>query len=143
VRRYTHPMSIYAIAADAMLAAHVAVVLFVVVDQLLIVIGGVLRWRWVRHFWWRIVHLLLMVYIAAQAWLGELCPLTVWEQALRAQAGQHTYGESFIEHWLSRLLYIEAPWWVFVAIYTGFALVVLASWFWVLPKRSLPKNFTY
>lgn len=126
-----------------MLAAHVAVVVFVVFGQLLILLGGVLRWRWVRQFWLRLAHLLLIVYIAAQAWLGELCPLTVWEQALRQRAGQMTYGESFIEHWLSRLLYIDAPWWVFVAMYSAFALLVLGSWWWVRPIRvaSLTKKF--
>lgn len=126
-----------------MLAAHVAVVVFVVFGQLLILLGGVLRWRWVRRFWLRLVHLLLIVYIAAQAWLGELCPLTVWEQALRQRAGENTYQESFIEYWLGRLLFIDAPWWVFVATYSAFALLVIGSWWWVRPWRGdLPKNFT-
>jgi hypothetical protein len=75
-----------------------------------------------------------MVFIAAQAWLGQLCPLTVWEQNLRRLAGETVYRESFIEHWLSRLLYWEAPWWVFVAAYTGFAVLVAAAWRWVRPR---------
>ncbi len=103
----------------------------------LILIGGALRWRWVRHFGLRLTHLALMVFIAAQAWLGQLCPLTIWEQALRRTAGQGSYGESFIEHWLSRLLYWEAPWWVFVAAYTAFAVMVGVAWWWVRPRRGL------
>ncbi len=47
---------------------------------------------------------------------------------LRRIAGQGSYGVSFIEHWLSRLLYWEAPWWVFVAGYTGFAAAVGVAW---------------
>lgn len=121
--------------ADALLALHVGVVLFVVGLLPLILIGGVLGWRWVRHFGLRATHLGLMGFIAAQTWLGQLCPLTVWEQGLRRQAGQGSYREGFIEHWLSRLLYWEAPWWVFVAAYTGFALLVAVAWWWVRPRR--------
>ncbi|MDG5976786.1 hypothetical protein H010_16069 [Hydrogenophaga taeniospiralis CCUG 15921] len=121
--------------ADALLALHVGVVLFVVGLLPLILIGGALGWRWVRHFGLRATHLGLMGFIAAQTWLGQLCPLTVWEQGLRRQAGQGGYREGFIEHWLSRLLYWDAPWSVFVAAYTGFALLVAGAWWWVRPRR--------
>lgn len=62
------------------------------------------------------------------------CPPTVWEQDLRRLAGQGSYTHSFIEHWLSRLLYWEAPWWVFLAAYTAFALLMAVAWWWVPPK---------
>lgn len=125
--------------ADAILALHVGIVVFVVGLLPLVLIGGTLGWRWVRHFGLRLTHLALMVFIAAQAWLGQLCPLTVWEQDLRRLAGQSAYRESFIEHWLSRLLYWEAPWWVFVAAYTGFAVGVGVAWWGVRPQRQMPK----
>src|SRR5690606_3924820 len=121
--------------ADALLGLHVSIVLFVVGLLPLVLAGGVVGWRWVRHFGLRLTHLGLMIFSAAQAWIGQVCPLTVWEQALRRTAGQGSYGESFIEHWLSRLLYWDAPLWVFVAAYTGFALVVLLAWWWVKPGR--------
>ena len=130
------PMSATAAAllADALLTLHLGIVLFVVGLLPLILLGGALGWRWVRHFGLRLTHLALMVFIAAQAWLGQLCPLTVWEQDLRRMAGQGSYGESFIEHWLSRLLYWEAPWWAFVLGYTGFALAVAWAWWRVRPR---------
>ena len=121
--------------ADALLALHAGVVMFVVGLLPLILIGGPLSWCWVRGFSLRLTHLALMVFIAAQAWLGQLCPLTIWEQDLRRLAGEASYQESFIEHWLSRLLYWEAPWWVFVAAYTGFAVLLGAAWWWVRPRR--------
>jgi hypothetical protein len=127
--------SLAGLLADALLGLHVAIVLFVVGLLPLVLVGGALGWRWVRHSGLRLTHLGLMIFIAAQTWLGQLCPLTVWEQALRRTAGQGSYGESFIEHWLSRLLYWDAPWWVFVVAYTGFALVVLLAWWWVKPGR--------
>ena len=124
-----------ALLADALLALHVGVVLFVVGMLPLVLVGGVRGWAWVRRFRLRLTHVLLMVFIAGQTWLGQLCPLTVWEQDLRRIAGEASYRESFIEHWLSRLLYWEAPWWVFVSAYTGFSLLVGAAWWWVRPRR--------
>ena len=114
--------------ADAILALHVGVVAFVVLGAVAIVAGGPLGWRWVRGRAFRIVHLALVAVIALQAWMGRLCPLTTWEQALRNRAGQDTYGESFIQHWLSRLIFFDAPWWAFVFAYTAFA--GLVAWCW-------------
>ena len=121
--------------ADALLALHVGIVIFVVGLLPLVLVGGALGWGWVRHTGLRFTHLALMLFIAAQAWLGQLCPLTVWEQDLRRMAGQASYTESFIEHWLSRLLYWDAPWWVFVAAYTVFAGLVALAWWGVRPGK--------
>lgn len=129
------PSSTAAWLADTLLALHVGVVVFVVLGELLFLVGGWRGWGWVRHFGLRVTHLVLMVFIALQAWLGALCPLTVWEQALRRRAGEAAYEESFIEHWLSRLLYYDLPWWTFVAAYTAFALLVALTWRWVPPRR--------
>lgn len=120
--------------ADAILLLHVAIVVFVVGGEALILLGGWRRWAWVRSLRLRVVHAALVVFIALQAWLGQLCPLTVWEQALRRSAGQASYETGFIEHWLGRLLYVQAPWWVFVLGYSAFAALVLASWHWVPPR---------
>jgi Protein of Unknown function (DUF2784) len=124
-----------ALVADALLALHVGVVLFVVGLLPLVLTGGALGWRWVRHRGLRLTHLGLMLFIAAQTWLGRLCPLTVWEQDLRRLAGQGGYREGFIEHWLSRLLYWDLPWWAFVAAYTAFAGLVAGAWCWVRPEK--------
>lgn len=122
--------------ADLVLAAHVGIVLFVVLGQVAILVGGVRGWPWVRSFRVRMAHLVLMLVIVAQAWLGRLCPLTVWEQALREHAGQGAYAGSFIEHWLSRLIFFDAPWWVFALVYTLFATVVAGSWIAFPPRRK-------
>lgn len=121
--------------ANAILIAHVCVVAFIVLGAVAIPVGGVRGWHWVRGLKWRLLHLLMIGFVALQAWLGELCPLTVWEQDLRRISGGNVYEESFIEHWLSRLIFFEAPWWAFVAAYTGVALLVLAAWFLVPPHR--------
>jgi hypothetical protein len=112
---------------------HVLVVLFIVAGLALILAGGVLQWRWVRRRWLRVLHLVAIGVVVLQAWLGRLCPLTIWELQLRAQAGDTTYTGSFIAHWLGELLYYNAPGWVFTLGYSLFALLVLWSWFKVRP----------
>jgi len=70
-----------------------------------------------------------------QSWLGAICPLTVWEMNLRDMAGDSVYEGSFIAHWLQTLLYYRAAEWVFVLLYTLFGALVIASWYWVRPRR--------
>ncbi|MFO0027603.1 MAG: DUF2784 domain-containing protein [Pseudomonadota bacterium] len=125
-----------ALGADALLVAHVGVVLFVVGVAVLVPLGAARGWRWVRHRQLRLLHLAAITFIAAQAWLGELCPLTEWEQGLRGLAGEAAHAESVIGYWLGRLLYIDAPWWAFVAVYTAFAAFVAALWKRVPPARG-------
>lgn len=129
-------MSGAALLADLILVLHALVAAFAVLGQVLIVLGGMLGWRAVRNVAFRITHLVLVLYVALQAWLGEACPLTVWEQALRRAAGQRAYEVSFIEHWLSRLLFYQAPGGVFVAAYSAFAVLVAASWWCWPPRRA-------
>ncbi|MDM7482975.1 MAG: DUF2784 domain-containing protein [Halomonas sp.] len=127
------PSSLLLLLADAVLLLHVLFVAFVVLGLLAIYLGGLLGWHWVRHRWFRLVHLGAIGYVVVQAWLGAVCPLTTLEMALRAEAGSATYAGSFIQHWLQRLLYYTAPEWVFVAVYTLFGSLVLASWWVVRP----------
>ena len=121
--------------ADTLLFAHVLFVLFVVIGLVLILIGKFAAWEWVRNPWFRVVHLVAIGVVAAQSWVGVICPLTTWEMALRERAGDVTYPGSFIAHWLETILYYEAPAWVFTLCYTVFATVVVASWIWVRPRH--------
>lgn len=127
--------TLYAYAADAMLFVHVLFVAFVVVGLVLIFAGGICRWRWVRNFWFRLAHLAGIGIVVLQAWLGMICPLTIWEMQLRERAGEFHYDGSFIAHWLNELLYYQAPAWVFIVCYTVFGALVVLSWFLVPPGK--------
>ena len=126
--------SFYLMAADALLILHVTVVLFIVAGLVLIMVGGLRGWSWVHNRWFRIAHLVAIGVVIAQAWAGLLCPLTVWEQALRQRAGDASYAGSFIAHWLESLLYYQAPMWVFALIYSGFGALVVIAWYRVRPR---------
>ena len=119
--------------ADAVLAVHFLFILFVLGGELCIVIGGLRGWAWVRNLRFRAAHLAAIAFVIAESWIGMVCPLTAWEDALRRSAGESPYGESFVGYWLGRLVYYDAPGWVFAAAYTAFGLAVAASWFFVRP----------
>jgi hypothetical protein len=121
--------------ADAVLILHAALVLFIVGGLALVIIGNLLKWRWVNLRWFRLVHLASIAFVVAEAWFGLVCPLTTLEMWLRLKAKAVIYEGSFIEHWLQALLFWQAPTWVFTAIYTAFALAVAAAW-WYFPPKS-------
>lgn len=113
--------------ADFVLVVHFIFVLFVVVGFLVIVGGRFIGWSWIYHRVFRIVHLVAIGFVIAQSYLGQLCPLTIWENVLRVRAGQGSYQESFIRHWLQRLLFYDAEPWQFGIVYTVFGILVLAA----------------
>ncbi len=126
----------YQLLADAVLVLHAAVVAFVVGGLCLIVVGNFRGWHWVNSPLFRGAHLAAIVVVVAQAWLGAACPLTVLEMRLREKAEAATYTGSFIEHWLQRALYYEAPPWVFLIGYSLFGLLVVACWWYFPPSRT-------
>lgn len=122
--------------ADAVLVVHFAVVVFVVGGLAFIVAGGVRHWRLAANVWFRAAHLAAIAIVVVQAWLGETCPLTTLESWLRTRGGVVAYDKSFIAHWLQRIVFYEAPSWVFVLAYSLFALAVVWAWRRYPPRRT-------
>ncbi|WP_417566539.1 DUF2784 domain-containing protein [Marinobacter sp.] len=123
------------VAADLLLILHAMLVAFVILGLVTTLAGYFFGWRWVHNFWFRVSHLIVIAIVVLQSWLGVLCPLTAWEMALRAKAGESGYEGSFIQYWLQSILYYSAPDWVFILVYTVFGALVLAAWFLVRPSR--------
>ena len=120
---------LYSLLADAILLVHFTFVVFVVAGFLAILIGLLARWSWVHNRIFRIAHLTAIGIVVLQAWFGQLCPLTIWENELRQRAGQSGYTETFVEYWLHKLLFYQAEPWVFMAIYTAFGVLVVLVWY--------------
>ncbi len=127
--------TIFLLAADIILLLHVLFVAFVLIGLLLILVGKVRAWSWVRNPWFRLIHLAAISVVMVQSWLGLICPLTSLEMALRSQAGDTVYSGSFLSHWLESILYYQVPSWIFVLCYMAFGAAVVASWFWIRPRR--------
>ena len=118
--------------ADLVVVVHFAIVLFIVGGLVAVWTGAALGWRWVRNPWFRYLHLAAIAYVAAEALLGVACPLTVWEDLLRGGAR----ADSFVGRWVRRLLYYDAPEWVFTVAYAAWALATLATLRLVPPRRK-------
>ncbi len=118
--------------ADIVLATHFLFVAFVVGGLAVIWLGAALHWAWIRNFWFRTAHLGAIGFVAAESLVGVLCPLTVLEDALR-QGGQPQ--ASFIQRWVSRLLYYDLPERIFTVAYVLFALIVALTFMYIRPER--------
>lgn len=127
----------YLLLADVVLTLHAALVLFVVGGLVMVVVGNLLRWQWVNSLWFRLAHLAVILVVLAESWLGIACPLTTLENWLRVQAGALPYESGFIVHWLQRLIYYDAPSWVFTVAYSLFALAVVAAWIRFPPRKRV------
>ena len=126
----------YQVLADGILLLHALFAVFVVAGQVLIVVGACRGWQWIRNRWFRTFHLCAIAVVVLQSWASVICPLTILEGRLRVQASQETYEGTFVQFWLQRLLYYEAPMWVFIVVYTLFGLVVVFTWFRFPPSKK-------
>jgi hypothetical protein len=126
--------------ADAILIAHCAFIAFVLGGEACVVVGYFRKWRWVRNFAFRVCHLLAIGIVVVQAWANQICPLTAWENTLRAAASEAPYSGTFVEHWVGRVVYYDAPDWVFTVVYSTFGVFVLFSWIWFKPGRRMPRK---
>src|SRR5262245_52344323 len=123
----------YALLANLVLAAHVAYVAFVVLGELVILLGILCRWNWVRNAWFRMIHLAAILIVAAEAVLGIECPLTRWEYQLRVFAGERGRAGSFMGELLQSLIFFDQPEWVLRLGHVAFALLVVATFVWAAP----------
>jgi Protein of Unknown function (DUF2784) len=117
----------YRIAADVLVAIHLAFILFATLGGLL-----ALRWRWI--VW------VQMPAVAWAAWIemsGRICPLTPWEVDFRKLAGESGYTGGFIEHYLIPVLYPEE---LTRTIQIGLGLFVLALngiiYTWIIVRKG-------
>ncbi len=85
----------YGLAADAVVALHLAFIVFAVAGGLL-----VLRDRRIA-----VLHLPAVAWVVWLELTGAVCPLTPLENTLRAGAGERGYEGDFIAHYLLPIIY--------------------------------------
>jgi len=126
-------MFYYSLIADLIVSIHFVYVMVVVGGLFVIVPGGVLRWSFVRNFWFRAIHLAMILIVVFETFFGISCPLTDWEYELRVAAGQqNAAAESFVARLIQQLIFYDFPPIVFTIAYCLFGIAVLASW-WLIP----------
>jgi len=122
--------------ADIILLVHFAYAGTVVAGFVLIPVGAVLDWAWVRWRWLRAGHLLMIGLVGVEGLIGMVCPLTQWEYDLRVAAGRGAPEGSFIGRLVSSLLYYDFEPWVFTTAYVVLTLLALGAWFWIPPASA-------
>lgn len=86
---------LYRLSADALVLLHLSFILLVLFGGLL-----VLKWRPALY-----LHLPALAWGLAVEGLHLQCPLTGWENQLRAAAGDAGYHGGFVEHYIWPLIY--------------------------------------
>jgi len=134
-------MLIHRILADVVVVLHAMYAGFLVLGMLLILLGIALGWRWVRSFWFRVVHLAMIAVVVFLSVAGLPCPITELENHLRELGGDQPYPGSFIGYWVHELLMIEnvEPW-VFAVCYSLFGAAVLLALILAPPRWPWHKN---
>ena len=74
--------------ANTIVFIHVLYVGLVIVAVPTILVGWLLKWKWVRNFWFRLIHLIMMGIVVVETAFGVTCPLTTWETQQRIAGGQ-------------------------------------------------------
>ena len=124
----------YSLLADLIVAFHLVYVVCVISGLFAVLLGGALRLRFVRNFWFRAIHLAMILVVVVEALSGISCPLTELEYDLRIAAGQHDAANvSFVARLIHRIIFYDFPPVVFTAAYCLFGALVLVSWFLVPP----------
>jgi len=101
--------------AEAVVALHFTVLAFLLV-------GGFFAWRW---RWVIYPHLALGAWAVLSIITPTVCPLTMWENDLRAMAGMPVLETGFIDHYIDGVWYPESA---STLVQLVLGAVVLASW---------------
>jgi hypothetical protein len=125
---------LYRAAADLTVVLHMGYALFILLGQLAVVAGVVLRWRWIRNVTFRGLHLMAIVIVVAESLLGITCPLTTLEKWLRQRGGQMTYEGDFIANCVHDALFVDFQPWALTTAYVTFGLLVAVT-FWLAPPK--------
>src|SRR5215467_9347330 len=127
---------IYSFLADTILIIHALIVFFNLGALPAIWLGHFRGWPFARNFWFRMAHLALIAFIAGESLMGAICPLTTWEDQLRVKAGlDPRYQGTFVQHWVHWLIFYDADPRIFAIGYGVFFALVLATLFFVKPRR--------
>jgi hypothetical protein len=119
-----------ALAADAVLVVHALFIVWVMA-------GGFVAWRWPWLVWLHLPAAAWGVWIEAS---GGLCPLTPLEVRLRVAAGEAGWDGTFVERYLTALIYPDGLTRELQWLFAGLVLAVNALAYAGLWRRRRAAN---
>ena len=130
---------LYKILADIIVIVHLFWILFMLIGFLL-TLCGLFRREFLDRWLFRTIHLFGIAYVSLLAIMGKYCPLTLWENTLRAKYDPSlTYPGSFMIHYVERLVYPDInP--LIIRIPTTFIAVFTVIVFILRPPRRIRKT---
>ena len=123
----------FSLAADLGMGAHFLLAAFMAGGFVAIPIGYKNGWSLVQNRRLRICHALVMGFIAAETIVGLTCPLTFLEYHLRGDSP----SQSFVGHWIEKILYWDLPHEIFIGLYVLCFAWVILLWRWCPPAAKL------
>lgn len=106
-------------------------VAYVIGGTFYIWVGAWRHWPGIRAPLFRYSHLGVMLFVAIEAVMGLVCPLTRWEDQLRGELPR----VGFVARWVGRLIYYDLPGWVFTTAYVLLAVALIVTLVWLPPRR--------
>ena len=131
---------LYRILADIIVVIHFVWILFMLIGFILTLCG--FFWKSFFDRWlFRTLHLFGIAYVSLLAIMGKYCPLTLWENILRAKyAPALTYPGSFMIHYAEKLVYPDInP--LIIRIPTTFIAVFTVVIFIIKPPAKIRRIF--
>ena len=130
----------YSLLADIIVVIHFAYACFVLFGFIAIVIGAWCSWSWIKNFPFRIIHLICTIFVPLETILSMTCPLTTLENYFLKASGASGYQRSFIGNLAGKILFYDAPEWVFAVIYFSLAIMVIFYFFRFPPEQIKKLN---
>jgi len=125
----------YSLLADLIVIFHFLYVVFAVGGQTTILLGWIFRWQFIRQPTFRILHLIAIGFVALEAAIGMVCPLTEWEYNFRFLAGQSVDRDlSFIARLIRMIIFYDFPPWIFTFMHISFGILVILTFIFIPPK---------
>ena len=130
----------YKIFADLITVIHFLWILFMLLGFFL-TLKGFFTPRFFDRWLFRTLHLCGIAYVSLLAIMGKYCPLTIWENTLRAKYDfALTYPGSFIVHYIEKLVYPDVNL-LIILIPTAFIAIFTIVVFIIKPPTKIKRIF--
>jgi len=133
----------YSLLADIIVVVYLIYACFVLFGFLAIVIGVPCGWNWIRNFPFRVTHLICTVFVPLETLIRMTCPLTTLKNFFLRASGVEGYSRSFIGDLVSKILFCEAPEWIFAIIYVTLARLLVLYFILFPPRKRKGSHLNY